>query len=43
MILYECKTWSVTLREEHRQRVFKKRVLRRIKSKAIPVTGLGGL
>jgi hypothetical protein len=25
-----CETWSLTLREEHRLRVFKKRVLRRI-------------
>jgi hypothetical protein len=29
-ILYECKTWSLTLREEHRLRVFENRVLRRI-------------
>jgi hypothetical protein len=28
--LYGCKTWSVTLREEHRLRVFENRVLRRI-------------
>jgi hypothetical protein len=28
--LYECETWSLTLREEHRLRVFKNRVLRRI-------------
>jgi hypothetical protein len=28
--LYECETWSVTLREEHRLRVFEIRVLRRI-------------
>jgi hypothetical protein len=28
--LYACKTWSLTLREEHRLRVFKKRALRRI-------------
>jgi hypothetical protein len=25
-----CETWSLTLREEHRLRVFKNRVLRRI-------------
>jgi hypothetical protein len=25
-----CKTWSLTLREEHRLRVFENRVLRRI-------------
>jgi hypothetical protein len=30
MVLHECETWSVTLREEHRLRVFKNRVLRRI-------------
>ena len=29
-VLYECETWSVTLREEHRLRVFSNRVLRRI-------------
>jgi hypothetical protein len=27
---YGCETWSVTLREEHRLRVFENRVLRRI-------------
>jgi hypothetical protein len=30
VILYWCETWSVILREEHRLRVFEKRVLRRI-------------
>jgi hypothetical protein len=30
VILYGCETWSVTLREEHRLRVFENRVLRRI-------------
>jgi hypothetical protein len=30
LILYECETWPLILREEHRQRVFKNRVLRRI-------------
>jgi hypothetical protein len=30
MVLYVCKTWSLTLREEHRLRVFENRVLRRI-------------
>jgi hypothetical protein len=30
VILYECKTWSLTLREEHRLRVFENKVLRRI-------------
>jgi hypothetical protein len=27
---YICETWSLTLREEHRLRVFENRVLRRI-------------
>jgi hypothetical protein len=27
-VLYGCKTWSLTLREEHELRVFEKRVLR---------------
>jgi hypothetical protein len=26
--LYDCETWSLTLREEHRLRVFENRVLR---------------
>jgi hypothetical protein len=30
VILYGCETWSLTLKEEHRQRVFENRVLRRI-------------
>jgi hypothetical protein len=30
MILYGCETWSLTLREENRPRVFENRVLRRI-------------
>jgi hypothetical protein len=30
VILCECATWSLTLREEHRLRAFQKRVLRRI-------------
>jgi hypothetical protein len=29
-VLYGCETWSFTLREEHRLRVFENRVLRRI-------------
>jgi len=29
-VLYECETWSVTQREEHRLRVCKNRELRRI-------------
>jgi hypothetical protein len=28
LVLYECETWSLTLREEHRLRVFENRVLR---------------
>jgi hypothetical protein len=30
VILYVCETWSLTLREEHRLRVFENKVLRRI-------------
>jgi hypothetical protein len=30
VVLYGCDTWSLTLREEHRLRVFENRVLRRI-------------
>jgi hypothetical protein len=30
VVLYGCKTWSLTLREEHRLRVSENRVLRRI-------------
>jgi hypothetical protein len=30
LVLYEYETWSVTLREEHRPRVFENRVLRGI-------------
>jgi hypothetical protein len=30
VVLYGCETWSFTLREEHRVRVFENRVLRRI-------------
>jgi hypothetical protein len=29
-VLYGCETWSLTLREEHRLRVFENRVLKRI-------------
>jgi hypothetical protein len=29
-VLYGCETWSLTLREKHRLRVFENRVLRRI-------------
>jgi hypothetical protein len=30
VVQYGCETWSLTLREEHRLRVFENRVLRRI-------------
>jgi hypothetical protein len=30
LILYGCETWSLTLREEHRLRVFENKVLRKI-------------
>jgi hypothetical protein len=39
-VLYGCETWSLTLRGEHRLRVFEKRVLRRIfEPKGDEVTG----
>jgi hypothetical protein len=30
VVLYWCETWSLTVREEHKLRVFENRVLRRI-------------
>jgi hypothetical protein len=30
VVLYGCETWSLTVREEHKLRVFESRVLRRI-------------
>jgi hypothetical protein len=30
VLLYGCETWSLTLREEHRLRIFENRVLKRI-------------
>jgi hypothetical protein len=30
LVLYGCETWSLTIREEHKLRVFENRVLRRI-------------
>jgi hypothetical protein len=30
VVLYGCETWSLSLREEHRLRLFENRVLRRI-------------
>ena len=29
-VLYECKTWSLTLREEHAPKVVESRVLKRV-------------
>jgi hypothetical protein len=29
-VFYGCETWSLTLREEHRLRIFENRVLRKI-------------
>jgi len=40
VVLYGCETWSLTLREERRLRVFENRVLRRVfGSKRDKVTG----
>jgi hypothetical protein len=36
VVLYGCETWSLTLREEHRLRVFENRVLRRMFGLPIP-------
>jgi hypothetical protein len=30
VVLYGCETWSLTVRQEHKPRVFENRVLRRI-------------
>ena len=30
VVLYGCETWTLTLREEHRLRVFENKVLRKI-------------
>jgi hypothetical protein len=30
VVLYGCKTWSLTLRDQHRLRLFKNRALRKI-------------
>jgi hypothetical protein len=39
VVLYECETWSLTLREEHRLRIFENRVVRRIfEPKRVEVT-----
>jgi hypothetical protein len=43
VVLYGCETWSLTLREEHRLRMFQNRGLRRIFGpKRDEVTGDGG-
>ena len=40
VVLYGCETWSLTLREERRLRVFENRVMRRVfGSKTDEVTG----
>jgi hypothetical protein len=39
MVLCGCETWSLTLREEHRLRVFENRVLRIFEPKRNEVTG----
>ena len=42
MVLYGCETWSLTLREERRLRVFQNRVLRKVFGpKRDEVTGNG--
>ena len=30
VVLYGCETWSLTLREERKQRVYENRVMRRV-------------
>ncbi|KAJ4430106.1 hypothetical protein ANN_22316 [Periplaneta americana] len=40
VVLYGCETWTLTLREEHRLRVFENKVLRKIfGAKRVEVTG----
>jgi hypothetical protein len=42
VVLYGCETWSLTIREEHRLRVFENRILKRIfgpNNKRYEVTG----
>jgi len=39
IVLYGCETWSLTMREEHRLRVFANRVLRILGPKRDEVTG----
>jgi len=40
VVLYECETWSLTLREERKLRVFENMVLRRIFGPRMVVSGL---
>ena len=43
-VVYGCETWSLTLKEERRLRVFENRVLRRLfESKRDEVTGEWGI
>jgi hypothetical protein len=39
VVLYGCETWSLTLREEYRLKVFQKRVLRIFQPKGDEVKG----
>jgi hypothetical protein len=39
VVLYGCETWSLTVREEHKLRVFENRVLRIFRPKSYGVTG----
>jgi hypothetical protein len=39
IVLYGCETWPLTLREEHRLRMFENRVLRIFVPKRDEVTG----
>ena len=42
VVLYDCETWSLTLREEHRLMVFENKVLRKIfGAKKDEITGDG--
>jgi hypothetical protein len=42
VVLYRCETWPLTLREEHRLRVFENRVVRRIIFGPERDEGMGG-
>jgi hypothetical protein len=39
VVLYGCETWSLTLTEEHRLRVFENRVLRIFRQKRDEMAG----